>query len=463
MVLDKLGSVLKSTMKKIADAIFVDKALINNIIKDLRYSLLDADVNPEVVEKLTNKIKETALEQKSNLERKDQLVKLIHDEMVKLLGDKKYELPTGTKKSLKIMLIGLYGSGKTTTISKLAMYYAKRGFKTCAVGLDVHRPAAPEQLEQLGKKGKFTVFINKEEKDPVKIWEQFKNKVQKYDIILIDTAGRDALEQSLIEELEKLNDVIEPDQKILVMSADIGQAAKKQAAEFQRAVDIEGVIITKMDSTAKAGGALVACSETSAPVVFIGTGEKPQDIETFNPTAFVSRLVGMGELESLLEKAKHAIDKDKAEEIEEKLKEGKFTLLEFFEQIKAMQNMGPMGKMLELIPGMGGAQIPEGVMDIQEKKLNKWKATMHSMTKNEIDEPETITSARVARIAKGSGNSTADVKEMLNQHKLVKTFASKTKGMDVQKMASNPQELMKSLGTKQLRKLAKKFKGKMPF
>lgn len=462
MVLEKLGSVLKSTIKKIADAVFVDKALIEKIIKDLRYSMLDADVSLEVVEKLTSKIKEAATDKKSNLERKDQLIKLIHDEMVKMLGNKKYELPTGTKKALKIMFVGLYGSGKTTAISKLAMYYTKRGFKTCAIGLDVHRPAAPEQLEQLGKKVKFPVFIDKEEKDPIKIWKKFENKLQKYDLILIDTAGRDALEKSLFDELETLNDTIQPDQKILVMSADIGQTAKRQASEFQRVIDIDSVIITRMDSTAKAGGALVACAETSAPVIFIGTGEKPQDIETFNPTAFVSRLLGMGDLEGLLEKAKHSIEKEKAEEIEEKLKEGKFSLLEFFEQIKAMQNMGPLGKVMEMIPGLGGAKLPEGVLEVQEKKLNKWKSSMGSMTKKEIEEPETITSQRISRVAKGSGNTTADIKEMLNQFKMVKTFAAKTKGLDMSSL-QNPQDLMKTMGGKQLRKLAKKFKGKMPF
>jgi len=462
MVLDKLGSVLKSTMKKIADAIFVDKALIDSILKDLRYSLLDADVDLGTVQKLIEKIRKSALEEKSGLNRKDQLIALIHDEMVKLLGKEKYELPTGTKKPLKIMFVGLYGSGKTTAISKLAMYYAKRGFKTCAIGLDVHRPAAPEQLEQLGKKVKFTVFVNKEEKDPIKIWEQYESKLQKYDIVLIDTAGRDALEQSLISELEKLNKTIKPDQKILVLSADIGQTAKKQATEFQKVVDIDGVIITRMDSTAKAGGALVACAETGAPVIFIGTGEKPRDIETFNPTNFVSRLLGLGDLESLLEKAKHSIEKEKIEKIEKSLKEGKFSLIEFFEQIKAMQNMGPLGKMMELIPGMGGAKLPEGVLDIQEKKLDKWKASMNSMTKEEIGDPETITSARISRIAKGSGTTATNIKEMLNQFKLVKQFAGKTKGMDLANM-QNPQDLIKTLGGKQLRKLAKKFKGKMPF
>lgn len=461
-MLEKLGSVLKSTMKKIADAIFVDKALIDGIIKDLRYSLLDADVSIEVVQKLIEKIRETAIKQKSNIERKDQLIKLIHDEMVNLLGKKKYELPTGTVKPLKVMFLGLYGSGKTTTIAKLAMYYSKRGFKTCMIGLDVHRPAAPEQLEQLAQKAKIPVFINKEEKDPFKIWSQYQEKLKKYDIVLIDTAGRDALEKSLIEELEKFNEIIDPDQKILVISADIGQTAKKQATEFQKAVGIDGVIITRMDSTAKAGGALVACAETSAPVIFIGTGEKLQDLETFNPTAFVSRMLGMGDLEALLEKANHAIEKEKAEKIEKNLREGKFSLIEFFEQIKAMQNMGPLGKIAELLPGMGGMKIPEEALNVQEGKLNKWKASMGSMTKTEIEDPEIITSARMARIAKGSGTTSAEIKEMLNQYKLIKQFASKTKGMDFSQMSS-PQDIMKNMGGKQLRKLAKKFKGKLPF
>ena len=233
MVLDKLGSVLKRTMKKITDAVFIDKALINSIIKELKYSLLEADVNPELVQKLTDKITKAAQEDKGP-DRKNQLIALIHDEMVNLLGKEKYELPTGAEKPLKIIFVGLYGAGKTTTISKVARYYSKRGFKTCMLGLDVHRPAAAEQLEQLAQQAKIPVFINKEEKDPIKIYEQFENKLKKYDLVLIDTAGRDALDKELFNELKNLDKKIQAQQKILVIQADIGQTAKKQASEFQK-------------------------------------------------------------------------------------------------------------------------------------------------------------------------------------------------------------------------------------
>ncbi len=461
MVLEKLGNVLKSTMKKIADAIFVDKALVEGIIKDLKYSLLEADVNPALISDLAEKIRKTALDEKTKLDRKEQLIKLIHDEMVNLLGKEKYDLPTGAQKPLKVMFLGLYGSGKTTTIGKLGMYYSKRGFKTCLIGLDVHRPAAPEQLEQIAQKAKLPVFINKTEKSAIKIWKEFEDKIKKYDLVLIDTAGRDVLDKELIKELEDLNKTINPAQKILVIPADIGQTAKKQASEFQKSVGINGVIITRMDGTAKAGGALTACAETNAPVLFVGTGEKPQDIETFNPTAFVSRLLGMGDLEALLEKANQAIEKEKAEKLEKSLAEGKFSLLEFYDQIKGMQSMGPLGKIMELIPGLGGAKMPEGLLDVQEKKLKKWKAAMDSMTQTEIEDPDSIESKRITRIAKGSGTSPGEIKEMLSQYKVVKQFAAKGKGMDLSQM-QNPQDLMRNMGAKQLRKLAKKYKGQLP-
>jgi len=208
------------------------------------------------------------------------------------------------------MFIGLYGTGKTTTISKLAFYYAKRGFKVCMLGLDVHRPAASDQLEQLGEQASVPVFVNKEEKNAMKIWKQFENQINRYDIVLIDTAGRDAVETSLLDEIKDLQKNIKPEQTILAISADIGQTAKKQVMEFKNACKITGVIITKMDSSARGGGSLIACSETGSPVLFITTGEKLPDIEAFNPTSFVSRLLGMGDLKALLEKAKTAMESE---------------------------------------------------------------------------------------------------------------------------------------------------------
>jgi len=453
MVLDKIGSAFKDALSKITGAIFVDKKLIDSIIKDIQRALLEADVNVELVFELSKKIREAAISEKSTLEKKEQLIKLIHDELVSILGKEKKELEI--KKGAKIMFLGLYGSGKTTTIAKLANYYMKRGMKTCAIGLDVHRPAAPEQLEQLGKKAKFPAFINKTEKNPIKIWNQFSDELKKYDLTLIDTAGRDVLDNELIKELKELKNLIKPTEIILVMPADIGQAAKFQASEFQKAVNISGVIITRMDGTAKGGGVLTACNETKAPVLFIGTGEQIQDIEQFNPTSFVSRMLGMGDIESLIEKAKLAIEEKDKEKIEKRLEEGKFTLLDLYEQLKAMQSMGPLGKIAEMIPGMGKMKIPENLMETQESKLKRWKFAIDSMTKQEIENPEIISGSRVSRIAKGSHISASDVKELLSQYKLIKQFFGQAKDMsDI-----NPSQMSQ----KQLRQLAKRFKGKLKF
>jgi len=459
MVLEKFGSAFKNAMKKIASAVFVDKELIDAILKDLKRSLLEADVDYDLVQRLTEKIRTAAIEEKSSLEKKEQIIKLIHDELVSILGSKKYELPLN-KKPTKIMFLGLYGTGKTTTIAKLAFYYAKRGFKVCMLGLDVHRPAAPEQLEQLGEQAAVPVFINKEEKNALKIWKQFEEKVNRFDIVLIDTAGRDAVDSSLLEEIKDLQKAIKPEQVILAISADIGQTAKKQVTEFKSACKVTGVIVTRMDSSAKGGGSLIACSETGSPVLFITTGEKMPDIEAFNPTSFVSRLLGMGDLEALLEKAKTAMESEQQKKMAKNIEEGKFTLLEFYEQIKSMQSMGPLSKITELIPGLSSIGGSEKMLEGQEGKMKRWRFAMESMTKKEIEEPETITSERISRISKGSHVPASEIREMLNQHKLLKGFIGKGKDMDVSKMSSpaDMKKLASSFSQKQLRKMAKKFK-----
>jgi len=301
-----LGSALKRAFDKIAGSIFLDKKTINLVVKDLQRALIEADVNVALVAELSEKIRGAASEEKikgKGIERKEHLIKLLHDDLLEMLGGEKKELDVKGKK--KIMLLGLYGSGKTTTLAKLALYYSKRNKKPCLLGLDVHRPAAPEQLEQLGKKANIPVFIDKQEKNPIKIYNNFKKELNSFDLVLVDTAGRHSLDKSLIEEIKELEREIKPDYILLAMPADIGQAAKLQASEFQKACNISGVIITRMDSSAKGGGALTACNETHAPVFFIGTGEKSSDIETFNPSSFISRILGLGDLESLVEKCKN--------------------------------------------------------------------------------------------------------------------------------------------------------------
>jgi signal recognition particle subunit SRP54 len=219
-----------------------------------------------------------------------------------------------------VILLGLYGSGKTTTIAKLGNYYAKRGYKTALISLDVHRPAAQEQLKQLAEKNKLNYFIDINEKNAVKLWKKYEKQLKGYDLVLVDTAGRHTLDDELIKEIKSITKEIKPTESILVIPADIGQAAKQQASQFKDAVDISGVIITRMDSTAKAGGALTACAETHAPVYFNGTGEKINDIEEFNPERFLSRLLGMGDLETLIEKIKSVTDESKQKKIQKILK-----------------------------------------------------------------------------------------------------------------------------------------------
>jgi signal recognition particle subunit SRP54 len=452
MVLEKLGSILKDTLKKVASAIFVDETLLNEILGDLRKALLEADVSIELVNQIADNIREKAKEEKDNLKRKELIVKIIHDELVRILGSEKKEFVIN--KPAKILFVGLYGAGKTTTIAKLALYLSKRGYKTAMLGLDVHRPAAPEQLEQLGMQAKIPAFIDKNEKNALKIYKRFESQLEKYDVVLIDSAGRDALEKSLISEIKELQKEISPQHVILVMTADIGKAAKKQASEFKSACNIDGVIITRMDGTAKAGGALVACAETSAPVLFICTGEKLHDIETFSPTSFVSRLLGMGDLESLMEKAKSAISKEQQSKMEQRLEEGKFTLLDLYEQLKAMQNIGPLGKIAEMIPGLGGAKLPQELLEAQNEKMKRWKFAIDSMTKNEIENPETLDSQRIARISKGSNVPASEIRALLKQHKMAKDMIKS--GINPEKMSARG-GIPAGINRKELMKMAKKM------
>ncbi len=449
MVLEKLGESLKNTLQKIAKAIFVDEKLVNELVKDIQKALLQADVNVKLVFDLTQKIKERALKEETpgGLTKREHLVNIVYEELVRFLGGDKGELNITDKKPNKIMLLGLFGSGKTTTAGKLARHFTKRGKKVALVGLDIHRPAAMHQIEQVGKSVNVPVFINKTEKDPLKIYKSFENEYPKYDIIIIDTAGRDALSKDLIDELKKVYDLVKPDENLLVISADIGQAAQNQAQTFHESAGITGVIVTKMDGTAKGGGALSACAVTQAPIKFIGVGEKTEDFEQFNPKGFVGRLLGMGDIELLLEKARDAISEEEAEDIQAKFIKGEFTLVDLYSQMEAMKKMGPLTKIMEMIPGMGQLQLPKDALEVQEGKLKKWKFAMDSMTKAELENPEILDASRIDRIAKGAGLSSTDIRDLMKQYKQAKKLAKVLKGG-----ADSPEKLMKKLKGKKLPK-----------
>ncbi len=452
MVLDKLGNALKSGVKKISNAIFVDKKLIDSVVKDLQRSLIEADVNVELVFEISQKIKKIAYDESiKGIEKKEQIIKLIHDEIKNILGgeQKQLKLP----KKAKIIFLGLYGSGKTTSIAKLGFYYSKRGRKVALLGLDTQRPAAMDQLKQMADKAKIPAFIDKEEKDPNKIYEKYKKDLEKYDLILIDTAGRDGLNKELIKEIKTIDKKTKSDYRILVLPADIGQTAKTQAEEFQSALNIDGVIITRMDGTAKAGGALTACAETNAPVYFIGVGEQLHEIESFDPESFINRLLGMGDLSSLLEKVQSATTEKQQQRMQQSLEQGKFTLLDLHAQLESMNQLGSMDKLLSMVPGMGSAakKVPKAQLEKQEKKMKNWKNAISSMTQEEIETPEVLEkqTSRISRIAKGSGTTTSEIRQLLKQYKMINEM------MKSQSSLANG-----NIDKKTMQKFARKFKGK---
>lgn len=446
MVLDKLSTSLKNTLQKIAGSIFVDDKLINELIKDIQKALLQADVNVQLVFELTSKIKDRIKKEEtpSGLTKKEHLINIVYEELVDFLGKEQYEIKI-KEKPFKIMLVGLFGSGKTTTAGKLATYFTKRGHKVALVGLDTYRPAAMEQIEQVAKQAKVPCLLNKKEKNPSKIYNEFKDEFEKYDILIIDTSGRDALSKNLIEEIEALTKEISPNESMLVISADIGQAAQKQAEQFHKSCGITGVIVSKMDGTAKGGGALTACAATKAPIKFIGVGEKISDLEHFNPKGFVGRILGMGDLEALLEKAKEAIKVEDAEDLGKKFLKGEFNLIDLYEQMAAMKKMGSLKKIIEMVPGFSSLQLPKEMLDVQEEKLEKWKIAMQSMSKEELEDPESITSERVDRITQGSGIPASTIRELIKQYKQSKKIVKMFKG---------------SKGD--MSKMMKKFQGKLP-
>lgn len=407
MVLEKLGEGLRAALDKITRAGLVDRSVVEELVKDIQRTLLASDVDVKLVFELTQKIKKRALDEKpqAGMTAREHIIKIVYGELVSFVGRK-----ADVKLRGKILLCGLFGSGKTTTAGKLAKFYQKKGLKVGLICCDAFRPAAYEQLQQIADQIGVPFFGIKGEKDSSKILHEGLKKIGEKDIIIIDSSGRDALDKEMIDEIKDLNTISAADERLLVLPADIGQAARAQAEEFQKALGITGVIITKLDGTAKGGGALTACAISGAPVKFIGVGEKIEAFEQFDPERFISRLVGFGDLQSLLEKAKES----GAEESAKAIASGKFTLSEFYSQLEAMQKMGPLKSVLDSIPGFGMMKMPKE-MDLgkQEGKMKKWKYIIQSMTKKEKESPDSIDGSRIRRIAKGSATTEAEVRELL--------------------------------------------------
>lgn len=415
MVLERLGGALRNALRRIVGATHVDARLVKEVVKDIQRALLQADINVNLVLKLTKEVERRALAEKPppGMTSREHTIKIIYEELVKLMGSKK-ELPI---KKQKIMMVGLYGSGKTTTIGKLGKYFQKRGLKVGFIAADTHRPAAYDQLSQIADSIHVPIHGDKEEKKAEKVLKKGLKEFEDYDVVIVDTSGRHSLEKDLISELKNLAKISSPNEIILVLDATIGQQAGPQAKAFHEAVGVTGVIITKVDGAAKGGGALSAVAETQAPIVSLGTGEKLDDLERYDAPKFISRMLGMGDLEALMEKAQEVLEEDQAEKIAKKMLSGKFNLKDMFDQMEALTKMGPLQKLLSMIPGMPGKLSEEQIEETQ-RRLRKFKVIMNSMTSEEMENPRIIKSSRVLRIARGSGTNPRDVRELLKQYNM---------------------------------------------
>jgi len=429
LVLDKLGSSLYESLKKVFGASIVDENVVRELIRDLQRALLQADVNVKLVLDLSKRIEERALKEKvpPGIPRKEHIIKVVYEEIVRLLGEKPVPLNIKPGKRSVIMLVGVQGSGKTTTAAKLARFLQKRGFKTALICADTFRAGALAQLSQLATQINVPVYGDEKKKNPVEVVIDGLKRFEDYDVVIIDTAGRHKDEKSLIEEMKVMQETIKPDEVIMVIDGTIGQQAAVQAKAFHETTPLGSIIVAKLDGSARGGGALSAVAATGAPIKFIGVGEKIDDVEVFDPPSFVGRLLGMGDLKGLIEKVKEA-ELKVPERRAKAMLSGKFTLMDMYEQIEAMRSVGPFSRVLKMLPGLG-YEIPEDVANIAEEKLKKWRVIIQSMTPEERENPQMINASRVRRIARGSGTSEKDVKDLLNQYmwmrRMMKTLRRK--------------------------------------
>ena len=446
MVLDDLGSSLRSTLDDLRGKSRISEEDVDNIVKEIQRSLIQADVDIELVRDLSDSIKARALEEEppAGTPPRDWVLRIVYEELVELLGEST-ELPLEEQ---TVLLAGLYGSGKTTTAGKIAWWFSKKGLRPAIIQTDTDRPGAYDQAKQLAEEAEVDFYGNPDEEDPVKIAEEGLLETADADVQIVDTAGRDALNQELIDQIERIDGTADPDRNLLVIDAAMGQSAKEQAQEFEETIGIDGVIVTKVDGTAKGGGALAAVNETNSTIAFLGTGETVKDIERFEPSSFVSRLLGMGDLEQLAERVERAMEETQAEDEDwdpEDMLEGQFTLKDLRKQMEAMNRMGPLDQVMDMIPGLGGSiqdQLPDDAMDVTEERMRDFEIIMDSMTEEELENPRVIGASRTRRIARGSGKPEDRIRELLQQHKMMERTLKQFQGMgdaDMERMMKQMQ------------------------
>jgi signal recognition particle subunit SRP54 len=421
MVLDSLGKSLRSVLQKIARGSTVDEALLAEVVRDIQRALLQSDVNVQLALELTQRVRRRATQEKppAGASLRDFLIRIIYEEIRGILGkERPFEL-----RPKRILLAGLFGQGKTTTAGKLARYFQKRGVRVGLVAADVHRPAAIDQLEQLAKKVGADFYANRNEPRAEVIVREALAKFPPHLAIIVDTAGRSGIDTELIAELQRVRTALEPEETLLVLDAAMGQTAGRSAEAFHKAVGLTGVVLTKLDGSAKGGGALSAVAVSGAPILFIGTGEHLDELEHFEPTRFVSRLLGMGDIQTLLERFEELTDKEAAEKAAKNLMSGRFTLRDMRAQLASLGEMGPFSKLMSMIPGLGAAKLDDQQMDATQAKLKRFRTILDSMTAGELDDPTVIKADRVHRIARGSGTKTQEVRALLKHYEATRKAA----------------------------------------
>ena len=435
---DALAEKVQSAIEKIGRKGRIDEETLEKGLREIKLALLEADVNYRVVSKFIKDIKEKALGARviKGVNPAQQLVKIVHDELVETLGGVAEKLNLKGKPSV-ILLIGLQGSGKTTTAAKLANYLKKQGKKVLLTSADVYRPAAMLQLKKLGDQIGVPVFLEENEKDAVKIAEDAlrKAKEEGYEILIVDTAGRLHIDEEMLEEARRIKEKVVPDETLFVVDAMTGQESVNIAKAFDERVGMNGIILTKMDSDARGGVALSVKGVTGKPIKFAGVGEKIDDFEPFYPDRVASRILGMGDIVSLVEKAQEVIDEKEALSMQEKLLSGEFTLEDFRQQLKMIQRLGPLQQIIKMIPGLSSQKMLKQLEKaIDDKKLKRIEAIINSMTPEERRNHAIINTSRKRRIARGSGTSVKEVDALIKQFVQAKMAMKQMKKMQ-KKMA----------------------------
>jgi signal recognition particle subunit SRP54 len=440
MVLDNLGSSLRGTLDRLQGQSRLSEEDVQAVVKEIQRSLLQADVDTDLVFDISDSIKTRALDEDppAGTTARDHVLKIVYEEMVALVGDST-DIPL---ESQTILLAGLQGSGKTTSAAKMAWWFSTKGLRPAVIQTDTFRPGAYEQSRQMCERAEVDFYGDPDEEDPVEIARKGFEETEDADVRIVDTSGRSGLNEELIEELKEIEGFSDPDRNLLVLDAAIGQGAKDQARAFGDAVGIDGVVITKMDGTAKGGGALAAVNETDSTIAFLGTGETVQDIERFEPNGFISRLLGMGDLKQLAERVERAMQGTGEDDDwdPEDMMQGNFTLHDMRKQMQAMNNMGPLEQVMDMIPGFGGGlmdQLPDDAMDVTKSRMLDFEVIMDSMTEEELENPRVVGAERTRRIARGSGKSEERIQELLEQHQMMERMIKQFQGMgdgDMQRM-----------------------------